>query len=254
MGNPIHQILVNYQNGVNREIQNAGNPNGNGNGGNGAMRILIIDPDNDIVHTETYFVELDKFLSGSRGDPTPSRDGMGNRPEADDGSNNIQLVVFGTTSKLGFAPIPGDDGSAEIIALPFFNPQNGLRVEPGFAPAGGGRLYETYTLIWDVFIPVVIGLTSILQTDLTNNSDGDFWIQRDSEGNGLIGADSQVRRTSCARRKVSRLTFSHPAFGSFVDRMMDHFSWVPGHVLWLFLRSLINKTSHTGQTNMSMEN
>lgn len=184
-GNPVHQMLVNYQNGVAGIIQAAGDVDEPERGGNGAMRLLTIDPENDAVHTETYYAHLDRFMTASRGDPEPSRDGSGTieTPE-----RVIQPVEFGAPEALGFPALPeGGEGSA--IALPRFDPDNGLRVVPGFAPAEGD-LYEVYTLVWDVYIPEGIGLTSILQTDLDNVSDGDLWIQA-AEGGGLIGGDNQ---------------------------------------------------------------
>lgn len=185
-GNKVFQMLVNYQNGVSPIIQTAGNPDEDGRGGNGAMRLLVIDPDNDSVHTETYYAELDTFMTASRGDPVPSRNGSGTIAVPD---REIQPVDFGTTEGLGAPPIPGDDGSARAIRLPQFDPDNGLKVVPGFDPAGGGATYQNYTLVWDMFIPSGIGLSSILQTDLENLSDGDLWIQGGAEG--LIGGDGQ---------------------------------------------------------------
>lgn len=186
-GNTVFQMFVNYQNGVSPIIQAAGDPNEEGRGGNGAMRLLVIDPENDAIHTETYFTELDTFLTASRGDPVPSRDGSGTIAVPD---REIQPVGFGTTEGLGAPPIPGDDGGARAILLPQFNPDNGLKVVPGFDPAEGGDVYQNYTLVWDMYIPGSIGLSSILQTDLDNLSDGDLWIQVGPDG-GLIGGDGQ---------------------------------------------------------------
>ncbi len=75
-GNPIHQFLVNYQNGISREITGNGDPSLGGNGGNGAMRLVVIDPDNDTISTETYFTELDDYLDGYRVKPETDRDGL----------------------------------------------------------------------------------------------------------------------------------------------------------------------------------
>jgi Ca2+-binding RTX toxin-like protein len=60
-GNPVHQMLVNYQNGVSTEIND-------GNGGSGAIRLLTIDPANGQVYTSTYFAEEERYLSNDRGD------------------------------------------------------------------------------------------------------------------------------------------------------------------------------------------
>lgn len=69
-GNPVYQFLLNYQNGVALEATNGGN------GGNGAVRLLTVDPENDAFYTETYFTELDEYLTGSRGSSEQSRDGL----------------------------------------------------------------------------------------------------------------------------------------------------------------------------------
>ncbi len=56
-GNPVHQVFVNYQNGA------WAGPEGIGpNGGNGALRLMVIDPDNDRITTHTKLVELDTYF------------------------------------------------------------------------------------------------------------------------------------------------------------------------------------------------
>lgn len=186
LGDPVVQMLVNYQNGVAKIMQTAGEPMPSGRGGHGAMRILTIDPDNDVIETETYFAALDTFMTGSRGAPEPSREGRGEQKEI---AREIQPLTFGPAEGLVGQPLPGDEGDTQVARIPRFNPDNALRVDPGFEPAGGGNLYDAYTLIWDVYIPPVIGLTSILQTDLDNISDGDLWVQRGEDMQGLIGGD-----------------------------------------------------------------
>jgi hypothetical protein len=56
-GNPVHQIFVNYQNGA-----WAGPAGVGSNGGNGAMRLIVVDPDNDRFTTHTKMVELDAYF------------------------------------------------------------------------------------------------------------------------------------------------------------------------------------------------
>ncbi|WP_342640293.1 Ig-like domain-containing protein [Rhodoligotrophos ferricapiens] len=68
-GNPVYQMMVNYQNGVSSEIQQ-------GNGGNGAIRLVTIDPENGSIYTSTYFTELDDYLDGSRDKDELDRDGL----------------------------------------------------------------------------------------------------------------------------------------------------------------------------------
>ena len=55
-GNPLHQVFVNYQNGAWAGVEGVGT-----NGGNGAMRLMVIDPDNDRITTHTKVVELDSY-------------------------------------------------------------------------------------------------------------------------------------------------------------------------------------------------
>ena len=61
-GEPVFQFLVNYQNGVSREITGNGNEAKGNNGGNGAIRLITIDPDNNRISTETYFTGFDDYL------------------------------------------------------------------------------------------------------------------------------------------------------------------------------------------------
>ncbi len=75
-GNPVHQMMVNYQNGVSSEITSDAGLGSGSNGGNGAIRLLTIDPENDSVYTSTYFTELDDYLDTPRGDGELDRDGL----------------------------------------------------------------------------------------------------------------------------------------------------------------------------------
>jgi len=75
-GNPIHETLVNYQNGISREITGNGNEALGTRGGNGAIRLVTIDPENNAIFTSTYFTELDDYLDGYRGKPELDRDGL----------------------------------------------------------------------------------------------------------------------------------------------------------------------------------
>ncbi|SEG72869.1 hypothetical protein [Bosea lathyri] len=75
-GNPIHETLVNYQNGISREITGNGNEALGTRGGNGAIRLVTIDPENNTIFTSTYFTELDDYLDGYRGKPELDRDGL----------------------------------------------------------------------------------------------------------------------------------------------------------------------------------
>lgn len=75
-GLPVYQFLVNYQNGVSTETTGAGDASQGGQGGNGAMRLVIVDPENDAIYTETYFTELDQYFTGYRDKAEYDRDGL----------------------------------------------------------------------------------------------------------------------------------------------------------------------------------
>lgn len=75
-GNPVYQMMVNYQNGVSSEITgNAGQASGSA-GGNGAIRLLTIDPETGSIYTSTYFAGLDDYMDSVRGDGELDRDGL----------------------------------------------------------------------------------------------------------------------------------------------------------------------------------
>ncbi|WP_374367190.1 hypothetical protein [Dongia sp.] len=75
-GTPTFEMLVNYQNGVSREITGNGNEALGNRGGNGAIRLVTIDPDNNRITTETYFTEFDDYLDGYRIKEELDRDGL----------------------------------------------------------------------------------------------------------------------------------------------------------------------------------
>ncbi len=75
-GEPVFQFLVNYQNGVSREITGNGVESRGSNGGNGAIRLITIDPDNNRITTETYFTAFDDYLDGFRTKPELDRNGL----------------------------------------------------------------------------------------------------------------------------------------------------------------------------------
>lgn len=56
--NPVLQMFVNYQNGAWRGVEGIGT-----NGGNGAMRLVVMDPDNERITTHTKLVELDTYFN-----------------------------------------------------------------------------------------------------------------------------------------------------------------------------------------------
>ncbi|GAB4071060.1 cadherin-like domain-containing protein [Ancylobacter sonchi] len=179
-GQPVYQMFVNYQNGVSLEATGNGDATEGGNGGNGAIRLITIDPDNGKVYTETYLSAKDEYLTGSRGDEEPSRDGMGG-----DGSSGPTEV----TQPVGFGTEALPDGDSGVINAPKFDPANGIKVTPGFEPSSGST-YANYTLVYDVKLPTTIGLTSIFQSDLNNITDGDLWLNNAGD-HALIGTNGQ---------------------------------------------------------------
>ncbi|HEY9215613.1 MAG TPA: family 16 glycoside hydrolase, partial [Ancylobacter sp.] len=75
-GNPVYQMMVNYQNGVSSEITGDAGQGSGSAGGNGAIRLVTIDPENNSVYTSTYFSKLDDYMDSSRGDGELDRDGL----------------------------------------------------------------------------------------------------------------------------------------------------------------------------------
>ncbi|MFK0205991.1 Ig-like domain-containing protein [Agrobacterium sp. NPDC090283] len=180
-GKPVYQMLVNYQDGVATEVTGNGDASRGGNGGNGAIRLVTIDPDNNTVMTSTYLSALDEYLTGSRGDSVPSRDGKG--AEAQTANVEIQAVTFSQENIDGVA--------SGIITAPKFNPLNGLKLTPGFTPSNGGSTFDNYTIVMDVRLPKDGGgLASIFQSDLSNKTDGDLWLNYRGT-TALIGTDNR---------------------------------------------------------------
>ena len=186
-GQPVFQMLVNYQNGVSLEATGNGDSSQGGNGGNGAIRLVTIDPDNNAFYTETYLSATGEYITGSRGDPEPSRDGKGGETGTPD--ITIQPIVFGTPAELDLPELPGG-GEAHVLTAPKFDPNNGLKITPGFAPADGGTTFDAYTLVYDLYLPAQGGLASIFQTDLNNITDGDLWLGIGANG-AVIGTNGQ---------------------------------------------------------------
>ena len=185
-GQPVYQMLVNYQNGVSLEVTGNGDASQGGHGGQGAIRLVTIDPDHDAFYTETYLSAKGEYLTGYRDSPTPSRDGSGEAVDAPDAT--LQPVTFGTASELGLPDIPGGDSG--VISAPKFDPNNGLKVTPGFAPKDGGTTFDAYTLIYDLYMPQQSGLGVFFQSDLNNITDGDLWLNF-RDGHALVGTNGQ---------------------------------------------------------------
>lgn len=75
-GTETFEMLVNYQNGISTEITGNGDAALGTRGGNGAIRLVVIDPENETVSTETYFVAFDDYLDGYRAKEELDRDGL----------------------------------------------------------------------------------------------------------------------------------------------------------------------------------
>ena len=100
--------------------------------------------------------------------------------------SDVQLdTSFGTTTDLG---IPDINGTPTPVM--HFTPPDaqwgGYVMYHGAAPNGGGTNVNQYTLIYDVYYPLASDDTwrSLLQTDLSNDSDGDLFVG-DSDGIGI---------------------------------------------------------------------
>jgi Ca2+-binding RTX toxin-like protein/3',5'-cyclic AMP phosphodiesterase CpdA len=67
-GNMTLEMMADYQAGSTTELSTAG--------GEGAIRLIVIDPDNGSISTETYFTERDAYLTGFRGKEELDREGL----------------------------------------------------------------------------------------------------------------------------------------------------------------------------------
>jgi hypothetical protein len=91
---------------------------------------------------------------------------------------------FGTTTALAVPDINGVPASIVHI-VPNAFPWGGFTMFHGAVPNGGGAFVNQYTLIYDVYLPFV-AWRSLLQTDLSNVSDGDLFISP-TGGIGISG-------------------------------------------------------------------
>lgn len=103
-------------------------------------------------------------------------------------------TAFGPASLFGLPPIEGTD--VEVMAFPACAPEEGYSIQHGFAPNGGlasNGLVANYTVVMDVLFPSASDgvWRSILQTDTSNGSDGDFFFQ--NQPSGGIGVNGNYR-------------------------------------------------------------
>lgn len=126
-GDAVHQIFVNYQNGA------WAGPAGIGsNGGNGALRLVVIDPDNNRFTTHTKLVELDTYYD-----------------EFPDHQEVFNGIDFGTPEQIAIAKpgateiVTGDGVKAQVLLDPSATIGNiaGARYE--WFAADGEKLGET---------------------------------------------------------------------------------------------------------------
>ena len=114
---------------------------------------------------------------------------------------------FNTAAGFGLPALPGG-GSGGVMRFPATTPTQGYHVLPaGAAPA------NAYTMIWDFLSPASADgkWRGLLQTNLANNDDGDFFIQNaPSGGIGINGA----YQGSIAPNTWNRITMTRSASGT----------------------------------------
>ncbi|NBN64624.1 DUF4214 domain-containing protein [Pannonibacter tanglangensis] len=137
-GGTVYNMLMNYQDGVSKEITGAGNEAKGGNGGNGAIRLITIDPENDTFYTGTYFTELDTYLTGGRGGMTLDRNGLkgpyvGHQEVYRDAGVSGDMLVAGRADAGADQTV--DAGGKDKVAVT-------LDGSASKAPAGGSLAYE----------------------------------------------------------------------------------------------------------------
>lgn len=86
-------------------------------------------------------------------------------------------TTFAMTADFGLPDING-----QPTTVMHYNPSvtnwGGYKMLHGAAPNGGGAYVNQYTLIYDLYLPIP-GWRPLLQTDLSNSNDGDFFIRPD---------------------------------------------------------------------------
>jgi hypothetical protein len=92
---------------------------------------------------------------------------------------------FGTTTSFGLPDINGQPATV-MHFYPSIAQWGGYKAFHGAAPNGGGAYVNQYTLIYDLYYPGWVDNTwrSLLQTDLTDNNDGDAFISN-ADGLGI---------------------------------------------------------------------
>lgn len=109
------------------------------------------------------------------------------------GATTSSAVSFGTASSFGLPALAG--GDASVMSFAAFQPDQGLVLDTGCGPNGGGGDINQYTMIWDLLIPSFVSTySSLYNTSDTNGNDGDFFIKQDngigisSDYDGVVNA------------------------------------------------------------------
>lgn len=96
-------------------------------------------------------------------------------------------TIFAKASSLSLPLLDGND--VDVMAFPACTPDQGYQVTHDFAANGSFEtlgLISNYTVVMDVLFPSSSDgqWRSLVQTDVTNSTDGDFFIQNQESGGG----------------------------------------------------------------------
>jgi len=125
-------------------------------------------------------------------------------------------TTFGRTTDFGLPDINGQPATV-MHFNPAAVPWGGYKMLHGAAPNGGGAYVNQYTVIYDLYLPI-IGWRSLLQTDTSNASDGDFFINP-SGGVGISGVyEGNVTSGEWHRLAIAiDLASQPPVLAKFID-------------------------------------
>ncbi|MGK6352837.1 Ig-like domain-containing protein [Parapedobacter sp. DT-150] len=102
-------------------------------------------------------------------------------------TSDTRITVVPTTDLSGFSAIPGPsvpsgNGAVRVKKWWFFSAAHGI------APNGGGEKVNEYTIMMDIrFAESAGGWKTLFQTDITNNDDGEVFINGRNMGVGATG-------------------------------------------------------------------
>jgi len=121
---------------------------------------------------------------------------------------------FASTTDFGLPDINGQPTKV-MHMLPSSIPWGGYQMSHGAAPNGSGTFVNQYTLIYDIYLQG-IGWRSLLQTDTSNASDGDFFINP-SGGIGISSVyDGNVTANEWHRVAIA-VDLTGPVLAKFID-------------------------------------